>query len=89
MWLVTFKKSVPDKYADRWDVLDELLCFGWINGRRMKLDEEHTQQLITPRRVKHWSGTFKERVARLEQEVRMQPNGTESVKRGREKAPGF
>ncbi|MGB0137090.1 MAG: hypothetical protein ACPF83_07605 [Flavobacteriales bacterium] len=35
------------------------------------------------------SGTYKERVARLEQEGRMQPNGTESVKRGREKAPGF
>lgn len=65
VWLVTFKKSVPDKYVDRWDVLDELLCFGWINGRRMKLDEGHTQQLTTPRRVEHWSGTYKERPARL------------------------
>lgn len=84
VWLVTFKKSVPDKYVDRWDVLDELLCFGWIDGRRMKLDDERTMQLITPRRVEHWSGTYKERVARLEQEGRMQPSGIESVKRGKE-----
>ena len=32
VWLVTYKKSVPDKYVSRWDVLDELICFGWIDG---------------------------------------------------------
>ncbi len=36
VWLVTYKKSIPDKYVDRWDVLDELICFGWIDGMRRK-----------------------------------------------------
>jgi len=30
VWLVTFKKSVPDKYLSTSAVLDELLCFGWM-----------------------------------------------------------
>ncbi|MEM6815918.1 MAG: hypothetical protein AAF600_16280 [Bacteroidota bacterium] len=60
IWLVTYKKSTPDKYVDRGQVLDELLCFGGIDGRRMKLDDERTMQLISPRRVQHWSKTYKD-----------------------------
>ena len=32
IWLVTFKKQVPYKYVSVQEVLDELLCFGWIDG---------------------------------------------------------
>ncbi len=46
VWLVTYKKNVPDKYVSTQEVLDELICFGWIDGIRRKLDEEHTMQLI-------------------------------------------
>jgi hypothetical protein len=28
VWLVTYKKSEPDNYVSRWEVLDELMCFG-------------------------------------------------------------
>jgi uncharacterized protein YdeI (YjbR/CyaY-like superfamily) len=40
VWLVTYKKSEADKYVSRWDVLDELICFGWIDGIRRKLDDK-------------------------------------------------
>ena len=83
VWLVTYKKAVPAKYVDRWSVLDELLAFGWIDGRRMKLDEERTMQLITPRRVEHWSKTYKDRVAKLEAEGRMAEPGRAAVRRGK------
>jgi hypothetical protein len=33
---------VADKYLDRWEVLDELICFGWIDGIRRKLDDDRT-----------------------------------------------
>ena len=46
VWLVTHKKSEPDKYVSRWDVLNELICFGWIDGIRRKLDDKKTMQLI-------------------------------------------
>ena len=51
VWLVTYKKSIPGKYVSRWEVLDELLCFGWIDGIRRKLDESRTMQLISPRKA--------------------------------------
>ncbi|MEL6721013.1 MAG: hypothetical protein AAFO82_09695 [Bacteroidota bacterium] len=49
------KKVEPDKYVSREEVLDELICFGWIDGIRRKLDDKRTMQLISPRRVTHWS----------------------------------
>ena len=44
VWSVTYKKSVPNKYVSREEVLDELLCFGWIDGIRRKLDTDRTMQ---------------------------------------------
>ncbi len=75
VWLVTYKKSEPDKYVSRWDVLDELICFGWIDGIRRKLDAKRTMQLISQRKVEHWARTYKERVAKLIHEGRMHESG--------------
>lgn len=82
-WLVTYKKSVIDKYVDRWDVLDELICFGWIDGVRKKLDEERTMQLISKRKVQHWAKSYKERAALLTKEGRMHASGLKSVEEGK------
>lgn len=75
IWLVTYKKSTPDKYVSTGAVLDEVLCFGWIDGIRRKLDADRTMQLIGPRRQQHWSKTYKDRVAKLEKEGKMMPAG--------------
>jgi uncharacterized protein YdeI (YjbR/CyaY-like superfamily) len=86
VWLVTYKKHVADKYLSISDVLDELLCVGWIDGIRRKLDDDRTMQLISPRRVYHWAQTYKDRAEKLLREKRMQPAGlamiAESKKRG-------
>lgn len=79
IWLVTFKKSSPTKYLSTGDVLDELLCFGWIDGIRRKLDEERTMQLISARRTQYWAKTYKDRVAKLIAEGKMQPAGFHSI----------
>ncbi|MCC5938677.1 MAG: YdeI/OmpD-associated family protein [Lunatimonas sp.] len=79
VWLVTFKKSMPDKYLSTSDVLDELLCFGWVDGIRRKLDDQRTMQLISPRKVEHWAKTYKERAAKLIQEGKMQEAGYRSI----------
>ncbi len=78
-WLVTFKKSEYDKYVSRWDVLDELICFGWIDGIRRKLDDKKTMQLISPRKVEHWAKTYKERAARLIEDGKMHASGFKSI----------
>lgn len=79
IWLVTFKKSVPDKYVSREQVLDTILCFGWMDGRRKKLDEARTMQLLAPRKAQHWSKSYKERIARLTAEGRMHASGLRTV----------
>lgn len=82
-WLVTFKKSVPEKYLATGDVLDELLSFGWIDGIRRKLDETRTMQLICQRKSQHWAGTYKKRAERLIQEDRMHPAGFKAIERSK------
>lgn len=84
VWLVTFKKTVGEKYVSRDEVLDELLCFGWIDGIRRKLDAERTMQLISPRRAQHWARSYKERAERLMAEGRMHESGLNSIKAGKE-----
>ena len=79
IWLVTYKKSESDKYVSRWEVLDELICFGWIDGIRRKLDDKKTMQLISPRRVEHWAKTYKERAAKLISEGKMHESGLKAI----------
>ena len=79
VWLVTYKKSVPNKYVSTSEVLDELLCFGWIDGIRRKLDEDRTMQLIAPRKANHWAQTYKDRATRLIEEGKMQEAGLRSM----------
>lgn len=84
IWLVTYKKIKPNKYVSTSEVLDELLCFGWIDGIRRKLDAERTMQLIGPRRQQHWAKTYKDRAANLIEAGKMEPAGYRSIKRSKE-----
>jgi uncharacterized protein YdeI (YjbR/CyaY-like superfamily) len=79
IWLVTHKKFVPEKYVSRDEVLDELLCFGWIDSVRRKLDSDKTMQLISPRKSQYWSQTYKTRAARLIHGGYMHPSGLSSI----------
>jgi uncharacterized protein YdeI (YjbR/CyaY-like superfamily) len=79
VWLVTYQLSEPDKYLSRWDVLDELICFGWIDGIRRKLDDKRTMQLISPRKVEHWAKSYKERATKLINSGKMQEAGFHSI----------
>lgn len=83
VWLVTFKKVVPERYLSRDAVLDALIAYGWIDGVRRKLDDERTMQLVGPRREQVWAGSYKARAARLEVEGRMRPAGRASVERAK------
>ena len=79
VWLVRYQKSVPKKFVDRLDVLDELLCWGWVDGVARKLDAERTMQLISRRRQQAWSQTYKDRVERLTAAGRMAAPGLAAI----------
>lgn len=79
VWLVTFKKHVPDRYITMSETLDVLMCHGWIDGLRRKLDNDRTMQLISKRRQQKWSQSYKVRVARLMTSGQMRPWGLAAV----------
>ena len=83
IWLVTYKKSEKEKYVSREEVLDELLCFGWIDGIRRKRDEKTSMQLIAPRKAQHWAKSYKERAAKLMEEGKIHAAGQASIDRGK------
>ncbi|MEN1786294.1 MAG: YdeI/OmpD-associated family protein [Bacteroidota bacterium] len=85
VWLVTYKKNEPRKYVSREEVLDELLCFGWVDGIRRKLDDSKTMQLISPRKVAHWTRTYKERAERLIAHKRMHESGLKAIEASKER----
>ena len=82
-WLVTYKKEIPENYVSTSEVLDELLCFGWIDGIRRKLDDQRTMQLICKRKTQHWTKTYKDRAQKLIDQNRMQQPGFDSIETGK------
>lgn len=79
VWLIIYKKHMIAKYVSIDEILDELLCFGWIDGIARKLDDEKSMRLVSPRKVKHWAESYKRRAERLLKEGRMQSSGLKSV----------
>ncbi|MEM9784589.1 MAG: YdeI/OmpD-associated family protein, partial [Pseudomonadota bacterium] len=79
VWVVTWKAAHRERYVSRDQMLDALIAFGWIDGRRMKLDEDRTMQLISPRRETRWTESYKARADRLDAEGRMRDPGRRAI----------
>jgi uncharacterized protein YdeI (YjbR/CyaY-like superfamily) len=79
VWLVTYRKHAGDAYMSRDAVLDELLCFGWIDGVARKVDDDRTMQLISPRRTHAWTQSYRTRALRLEAEGRLAEPGRQAI----------
>ena len=86
VWLVTWKAAHRDRYVSNSQVLDALVAFGWVDGRKLKLDEARVMQLISPRKQKAWAQSYRDRAARLEQEGRMMPPGRAALEAARQSA---
>lgn len=66
IWLVTYKKHCGEKYLAYDDIVEEALCFGWVDSLPNKLDADRKKLLLSPRRPKSpWSKINKERVSKL------------------------
>lgn len=83
VWLVRWLKHAGARSVPVDAILDELLCWGWVDGIARKLDAERTLRLISPRRHQRWTRTYKERAARLIAEGRMQPPGLSAIEKAR------
>ena len=78
-------KKHTGKRAMGWsEAVDQALCFGWIDGRANRIDEDSWMQRFTPRRLgSNWSEINIEKVARLKEAGRMRPAGLAAFERRR------
>lgn len=80
IWLVTYKKGSGKPHLPYDDIVEEALCFGWIDSRPNKLDAERSKLLLTPRKPgSPWSALNKRRVEKLVAEGLMTPAGLAKI----------
>lgn len=84
IWLITWKKHTEHHVS--WDeVVEEALCFGWIDSQPRKLDQDRSMIRLSPRKPgSGWSGVNKARIEKLLAAGRIAPSGLariESAKR--------
>ncbi len=85
VWLVTYKKHVSSQYVPFGDLVDEALCFGWVDSKVQRVDADRVRRFLSPRRAgSAWSRVNKEKIARLEAAGRMASAGRAVVERARE-----
>ncbi len=76
IWLQTFNKASGKPSLSYDDMVEECLCFGWIDGNVKKYDEESKVQRITPRRKKSFlSELNRQRIWKLQKQGLMTPAG--------------
>lgn len=80
VWLVTFKKRSGLPCLDLNEAVEEALCFGWIDSKPGKVDEQRTKLYFAPRKPRTgWSRLNKKRIERMIAEGRMQPAGLAKI----------
>ena len=86
VWLIYYKKPSGKPRIPYGDAVEEALCFGWIDGKIKRVNEEHYIQRFTPRRPgSRWSKYNVERVMKLINDGKMQPSGLLAFKEAMEK----
>jgi len=80
VWLISYKKATGKPRFEYDEAVEEALCFGWIDSKPNKLDEERTMLWFAPRKPSTgWSGPNKSRVEKLIRDGRMSPAGLAKV----------
>ena len=84
VWLITYKKT-SRHYLPYSDIVQECICFGWIDSLPRKLDETRTMLYISPRKKgSNWSRVNKQYVAKLQQEGLLHEAGLRKIEQAKE-----
>ncbi|HEY8977925.1 MAG TPA: YdeI/OmpD-associated family protein [Burkholderiaceae bacterium] len=76
LWLRIAKRGAAEPSVTYPEAVEIALCWGWIDGQKKGLDEQHFLQRFTPRRARSiWSKINVDKVAALIDAGRMQPPG--------------
>ena len=85
VWLISYKKATGKARIEYDEAVEEALCFGWVDSKPNKLDEERSMLWFAPRKPgTGWSALNKQRVERLIAEERMAPAGLAKIEAARQ-----
>ena len=85
-WVVTYRGKYPPEWSaiPYIEVVEEALCFGWIDSTLKRLPDGRLLQRLSPRRPKsHWTQLNMERCADLEVRGMMTEAGRCALLKGR------
>ncbi|WP_427913422.1 YdeI/OmpD-associated family protein [Ramlibacter sp. MMS24-I3-19] len=84
IWLLIARPGSEASTVTYPQAVEVALCFGWIDGQKKALDDQHWLQRFTPRRPSSvWSKTNRTKAEALIQSGRMQPSGMAAIERAR------
>lgn len=80
IWILTYKKHTGKQCASYEDALEEAICYGWIDSRMRRIDDERHTWRFAPRKPNSiWSMSNRKRAERLIREGRMADPGMAKV----------
>jgi len=80
VWFVSYKKTTGKPRLEYDEAVEEALCFGWVDSKPNKLDDERSMLWFAPRKAgTGWSRPNKQRVEKLIQEGLTMPAGMAKV----------
>lgn len=80
VWLVSYKQATGKPRVAYDESVEEALCFGWVDSKGNKLDDERTMLYFAPRKAgSGWSRPNKQRVERLIAAGLMAPAGLAKI----------
>jgi uncharacterized protein YdeI (YjbR/CyaY-like superfamily) len=80
VWLISHKKATGKPPFEYEEAVEEALCFGWVDSKPNKLDDERAMLWFAPRRPgAGWSRPNKERAERMIAADLMTPAGLARV----------
>jgi uncharacterized protein YdeI (YjbR/CyaY-like superfamily) len=84
VWLVTWRSGSGRAGLPYEDGVEEALCFGWVDSRGGRLDEQRSKLYYSPRKPRSgWARTNKARVERLIAAGLMAPAGLAAIERAK------
>lgn len=85
VWLIIYKKGGNNASVYYDEAVDEALCYGWIDSKPNKRDEESYFQFFSQRNPKsNWSKINKQKIASLLKAGRLAKPGKEMVRLAKE-----
>ncbi len=80
VWIASWRKASGRDPVPYEDLVEEAICFGWIDSTVNILDDDRALQLMTPRKPKSgWTRLNRRRIAAMEAQGRMTAAGRRAV----------